>query len=347
MAATDGAPRIDQEGAKFVILGHWLLIETLDIPPTWSVLAVDTAPRRWKSLARTVPTRLMPILTAAAASGERVERQLPKSRHAWSGHHACAIALTGPDGRVHAVQLWVGPGEPPAPPPVATHLLDARTRRTEVRSAGLGPAFDRKRSVWIGAESFEHVERFDDALDLAAIMARATPGSRWCGEICVRTPDGLRTLMMATRNSAADPYLWRGILADVTDSVAPQPKSFEAATVETLVSRNPGMYLAVVDTERVRVIRWISAPVPGLDWSGGTDERTLPHPGDRERIIAARTAIRAGAPSWTLPNLRLADTTGGWITVDVEVSPLPHGPDGTGVPHFALARIDLREPATP
>ncbi|NKY89176.1 GAF domain-containing protein [Nocardia veterana] len=330
-----------------MILGHWLLIETLDVPATWSVLAVDTSPRRWKSLARTVPARLMPILTAAAAGGETVERQLPKSRHAWSGHHACAIPRRGPDERVHAVQMWVGPGEPPPPPPVGTHLFDARTRRTEVRSAGLGRAFDRRRSVWTGAESFEHVERFDDALDLVAVVTRAAPGSRWCGEICVRTPEGLRTLMMATRNSADDPQLWRGVLADITDSVPPQPKSFEAATVDTLVNRNPGMYLAVLDTERVRVIRWISPPVPGLDWTGDTDERTLPHPGDRERIIEARRAIRAGAASWSLPGLRLADIAGGWLTVDVEVSPLPYGADGAGPPHFALARIDLRRTENP
>ncbi|AHH15769.1 hypothetical protein NONO_c09620 [Nocardia nova SH22a] len=326
-----------------MILGHWLLIETLDVPATWSVLAVDTAPRRWKSLARTVPARLMPILTAAAATGEVVDRQLPKSRYAWSGHHARAVALPGPDDRVHAVQMWVGPGRPPPPPAVATQLLDARTRATEVRPVGLGPAFDRGRTIWVGAESFEHVERFDDALELAATVARGTPGSRWCGELVVRTPHGLRTLMMATRNSTADPHLWRGLLADITDSVAPQAKSFEAATVDTLVHRNPGMYLAVLDTERVRVIRWISPPVPGLDWTGGTDERKLPHPADRERIIAARNDIRAGAPSISLPGLRLAAVGGGWLSVDAEVSPLPHGPDGAGIPHFALARIDLRD----
>ncbi|MEV5649078.1 GAF domain-containing protein [Nocardia sp. NPDC052254] len=325
-----------------MILGHWLLIETLDVPATWSVLAVDTTPRRWKSLARTVPARLMPILTAAAVSGEIVERQLPKSRHAWSGHHARAVPLPGPDDRVHAVQMWVGPDTAPAPPPVATQLLDTRTRATEVRSATPGPAFHRRRSVWVGAESFEYVERFDDALDLAATVAHGTPGSRWCGELVVRTADGLRTLMMATRNATDDPNLWRGLLADITDSIAPQAKSFEAATVDTLLSRNPGMYLVVLDTDRIRVIRWISPPVPGLDWTGGTDERALPHPADRERIIAARHDIRAGASSISLPGVRLAAVGGGWITVDAEVSPLPHGPDGTGIPHFALARIDLR-----
>ena len=75
----------------------------------------------------------------------------------------------------------------------------------------------------------------------------------------------------------------------------------------------------------------------------GTDERELPHPADRERILLARHDIRAGAVSVALPGLRLAAVGGDWLTVDVEVSPLPHGPDGAGIPHFALARIDLRD----
>ena len=326
-----------------MIVGHWLLIETLDVPTTWSVLGVDTAPRHWKSLARTVPPRLMPILTAAAAHGKTVERRLPKSRHPWSECFARAVALPGPDERVHAVQMWVGHDDPPAPPPVATHLLDARTRRNEIRPAGLGAAFDRNRTVWVGAESFEHVERFDEALDLAVVVSRAVPGSRWSGELCVRTPAGLRTLMMSTRNSVAAPYLWRSVFADVTESVAPQEKSFEAATVDTLVSRNPRMYLAVLETDRGRLIRWVSRPVPGLNWTGDTDERTLPHPDDLPRIMEARRAIREGAPSWSLPEVRLAAVDGGWITVDAEISPLPYGP-GSVTPHVALARLDLRDP---
>lgn len=325
------------------MVGHWLLIETLDVPDNWSVLGVDTTPRNWKSLARTVPARLMPILTTAVANGTTVERQLPKSRHPWSECFARAVALPGPDERVHAVQMWVGRDDPPAPPPVATHLLDARTRRNEVRSAGLGAAFDRRRTVWVGAESFEHVERFDGALDLAVVVSRAVPGSRWSGELCVRTPAGLRTLMMGTRNSVAAPLLWRSVFADITESVAPQEKSFEAATVDTLVRRNPRMYLAVLDTERAQLIRWISRPVPGLDWTGETDERTLPHPDDRLRVIEARRAIRDGASSWSLPKIRLAAVGGGWITADAEISPLPYGP-GSVAPPFALVRIDLRGP---
>ncbi|MBF6327491.1 GAF domain-containing protein [Nocardia transvalensis] len=323
-------------------IGEWLLIETLDGLESGSVLAVGTAPRQWKSLSRTVPARLLPLVAEAFESRLPVARELPRSRHAWSRRHARAVPIAGPDGCVHGVQFWVGGDDPPQPPPVAPLLLDSNSRRTQVLSAGLGPAFDHGRSVWFGAESFEHVERFDGALDLVATVSRAAPGARWLGEVSVRARDGLRTLLLATRNITGDRYRWRGLLADVTDSVPPQGKSFEATTVDALVSTNPGLYLAVVDTARVRLIRWISAPVPGLRWAGDTDERTMPHPGDRARILAARSDILAGMPFRAVPGLRLAAVDGGWLTVDAEVSPLPYGPPDGSPPEFALVRIELR-----
>ncbi|WP_280316451.1 GAF domain-containing protein [Nocardia wallacei] len=326
-------------------VGEWLLIETLGRPDTWSVLTVGTAPRQWKSLARTVPARLQSVVTAAVEGRAPVDRELPRSRHTWSQQRARALPLLGPGGTVHGVLFRVGDTRA-APPPVAPFLMDARTRRTEVLWQGLGPAFDRGRSVWVGAESFEHMERFDGALDLVATVSRAEPGARWLGTCTVRTPAGLRTLLIATRNGD-DPQCWRGLLADVTDSVPAQGKSFEAATVDTLVSTNPGLYLAVVDTARIRVIRWISAPLPGLRWTGATDERTLPHPADRPRILAARTAILAGTQFHTIPALRLASTTGDWLTIDVEISPLPYGPPDNTPPQFALVRITLPAPLTP
>ncbi|MBF6171367.1 GAF domain-containing protein [Nocardia blacklockiae] len=324
-----------------MILDEWLLIETLGGPETWSVLAVGSAPRQWKSLARTVPSRLLPVLAAAVETREPVELELPRSRHAWSRQRARAVPVLGPDGEVYAVRFRVGDVTVAPVPPVAPFRMDARTRRTEVVSAGLGPDFTRGRSVWVGAESFEYMERFDGALDLVATVSRAEPGTRWSGTCTVRTPGGLRTLLIATRNTD-DPWCWHGLLADVTESVPAQGKSFEAATVDTLMSSDPGLYLAVVDTARVRLIRWISAPVPGLRWTGETDERTLPHPDDRARILAARNDILNGAPFHALSGLRLAATDDTWLTVDVETSPLPYGPAHGGPPQFALVRITLR-----
>ncbi|WP_216894457.1 GAF domain-containing protein [Nocardia alni] len=321
-------------------LGEWLLVETLGPPQTWSVLAVGTSPRHWKSLVRMVPGKLLPLIATACASREPVERILPTSRSAWSRKRALAIPLVGVGDWVHGVHFRVGEGDT-APAGAASYVYTNDDRRLEVTSPGLGPDFDHGRSVWRGAESFEYVERFDGALEWAATMAHSEPGARWLGEMSVRAKSGLRTVMTASRNDTADPRRWRGLLVDITDSVAPQSKSFEAATVDTLVSANPDLYLAVVDTERVRVVRWINGPIPGLRWSGDTEESTLPHPDDLHRIMAARSDIRAGKPVLTLSALRLAATGGGWLLTDAEVTPLPYGIEPQSPPHFALVRFEL------
>jgi hypothetical protein len=89
------------------------------------------------------------------------------------------------------------------------------------------------------------------------------------------------------------------------------------------------------------VLRWISGPIPGLRWSGDTQERSMPHPDDLHRIQAAHNDILAGKPPQALPAVRLAADNGGWLVVDVEVTPLPHGPQDGEPPRFALVRFQL------
>ncbi|WP_433661742.1 GAF domain-containing protein [Nocardia sp. CA-128927] len=334
-------------GGGFVILGRWLLIETLGHVDTWSLLAVGTAPREWKSFQRAVSTRLQPLVATAYTTGTSIDQQLPQSRHNWSGQRILVVPLHGPDDRVHAVRLWVGTGDPPPPVGVAAFGVDARARRIEAIPYDLGPHFEHDRIVWIGAESFELIERFDGALDLVATLARSAPGDRWLDTATVRARTGPRTLLLAARNPDENRYRWLGLAVDVTDSVAPQRKSFEAATLDLLRGAQPNLYLAIVDLAQVRLIRWVTEPVPGLRWGRGTDERTVPHPADRDRIILARNDIRSGVERVTLTGMRLATDTGDWLVADLEASPLPGGTTGTPTPEFALVQLDIIERPQP
>ncbi|MFG1794355.1 GAF domain-containing protein [Nocardia sp. NPDC049149] len=326
-----------------MITERWLLIETLGHVHSWSLLAVGTSPREWKSFQRAVATRFQHLIGAAFASGAVIDEELPQSRHSWSGQRIRVVPLPGPDGRAHAVRLWVGAGEPPPPAGVAAFDVDARTRRIEALPHDLGPHFE-DRVVWIGAESFELIERFDGALDLVAALARSTPGDQWLDTATVRSRTGPRTLLLAARNPEQNRYRWRGLAVDVTESVAPQPKSFEAATLDLLRGAQPNLYLAIVDLAQVRLIRWVTEPVPGLRWGRGTDERTVPHPADRARIIAARNDIRSGTQRVTLTGVRLATDNGDWLVADLEASPLPSGTATLPTPGFALVQLDIIAP---
>ncbi|PXX66548.1 hypothetical protein DFR70_103297 [Nocardia tenerifensis] len=326
-----------------MILGRWLLIETLGHVDTWSLLAVGTAPREWKSFQRAVSPRLQPLVATAYTTGASIDQQLPQSRHNWSGLRIVVAPLHGPGGRVHAVRLWVGTGDPPPPVGVAAFAVDARARRIEVVPYDFGPHFEHERVVWIGAESFEMIERFDGALDLVATLARSEPGDRWLDIATVRASTGPRTLLLAARNPDENRYHWLGLAVDVTDSVAPQRKSVEAATLDLLRGAQPNLYLAIVDLAQVRLIRWVTEPVPGLRWGRGTDERTVPHPTDRERILLARNDIRSGTERVTLTGVRLATDTGDWLVADLEASPLPGATTGAPAPEFALVQLDILE----
>ncbi|MFC4377476.1 GAF domain-containing protein [Nocardia halotolerans] len=320
-----------------MIIGRWQLVETLGSANTWSMLTAGTTPREWTSYQRAIPARLQPLISRAYESGNTVETNLPRSRNPWSELRFRAVPVVWPDGRTHAVKVWVGDHAPSEELPVATFRVDARTRLVHSRPQGLGPHFGSEPVEFRGAESFQRVDRFDGALEIVATLSRSDPQSRWSGIATVPSAIGPRSLLVAARNDAERRLDWRGVSVDVTESVPPQPKSFEATTLELLRDTQPGLYLAIIDTAQVRAVRWVSEPVPGLRWRG-VDERTVPHPDDRARIGAARARILAGAAGVALTGLRLAAEAGGWLVVDVEVSPLP---GGTGAPAFVLAQLQL------
>ncbi|MCX4096248.1 GAF domain-containing protein [Nocardia sp. alder85J] len=321
-------------------LEQWTLIETLGAPQTWSVVATGTAVRHWTSLPRAVPPPLLPMVTAAHATGKTVERRLPQSRSAWSGQRACAIPTVGPDGDVHAVQFRVGPDDPPEPLLTAGFILNCHTRQHR-RGPGMGGAFGDGDYGWEGGDIFQYIQRFDRAVEMMATLNASEPDSRFQGEFSISSYTGLHTVMMATRNSDADPKIWPGVFLDITDSVPPQEESLEAAAVDMLCDSESGQHLALVDTDQGRVSRWLGAAPPNLRWDAGMDVRTIPHPDDRPLILAARRALLDGAATHTVTGLRLAAVDGGWLTADVEARPAPTTAD-FGPPQFALVRMRMR-----
>lgn len=327
-----------------MIIGRWQLVETLGAPGTWSMLTAGTTPREWASYHRAVPAALQPMIEAAHTTGQPVERVLPKSRNPWSEHRFRAVPVLWPGARPHGVKVWVGEEAPQADLAVGSFVVDARARIVRSRPAGLGPHFGSAPVEYTGAEPFQRIERFDRALEIVAILNRSEPESRWSGVPTVHSAIGPRSLLVAARNGVADRrFTWRGLAVDVTDSVAPQAKSFEAATLDLLRDSQPGLYLCILDTAQARQVRWVTEPVPGLRWRG-IDDRLIPHPDDRARIAAARAEILAGAARAELAGVRLATETDGWLVTDVELTPLPAGAEGGAAPLFVLAQLRVTPP---
>lgn len=326
-----------------MIVGRWQLVETLGPPESWSMLTAGTAPREWASYLRAIPAPVQQLVAEVHANGTAGEAVLPVSRRAWSGLRVRAVPVCRPGAAPHGVQVWAGEGDPPPALAVAPFHVDARARTVRIRPAALGQGYRDGEIEWTVPEPFQRVVRFDGALDMVATVTRSAPNGRWLGVATVRSPSGPRSLLLATRNGAgAARHAWRGLAVDVTDSVAPQHKSVEAATLELLADSTPRRYLVVVDTAQVRLVRWVTEPLPGLRWRGA-DERGVPHPDDRARIHQVRAQILAGTNRVALPGLRLATEDGGWLTVDVAASPLPGALTGndSATPEFALVQLQL------
>ncbi|MEV6337453.1 hypothetical protein AB0M12_22365 [Nocardia vinacea] len=79
-----------------------------------------------------------------------------------------------------------------------------------------------------------------------------------------------------------------------------------------------------------------------MRWAG-TDERTVPHPADRARIIEARDAMRSGAAHHRLRAVRLASENNDWIIADLEISPLPGATSNPASPEFVLVQLEIVE----
>jgi hypothetical protein len=128
----------------------------------------------------------------------------------------------------------------------------------------------------------------------------------------------VRNLQMALRNGVdGDPLAWAGLVHDITDIAPPEPAPLDTATLAALRDHDVRTHLALVDLEQIRLIRWITDPVPGIAWRGLVDERPAPHPDDAARIRAAVAELgRTGLAGTRVPDIRLRRLGGGWTVVD-------------------------------
>lgn len=320
--------------------GKWIVVETLGAKETWSVLAVDGKPTEWKSLTRTLPAAALPIISAVYERREPVERILPPSRQLKDGDHVRALPVPGPDGVVHGVHIWIGGAFPEgSPPAVSAFTYGSRARLVEPSAdyyTRFGVPTVDGRSTWTGPEVFRRVVRFDTAMELIGRTIDPTPDDRWQGQLSARLGDGIRRLSLALRNDSTDGTFWRSLIIDTTDSTPPEPVTVETAALAALRARDPSTFIALLDLASVRLIRWVTDPVPGIAWKGVADDRDTPHPDDVQRIFAAAQPVITGAAtSAKVDAVRLRRRDGGWTIVDTSATVLPH----TDGPKLILAEF--------
>jgi len=313
--------------------GTSLLIETLlpGHPPT--VLTDHSGPRAWAPLpriggTRTTTARVREVIATAYDSTRPLNVIVgPRDTHRF---RVTATPVIGPSGAVHAVQLWTGPPDfdPPRPPNVAAIEWSATSRLIEVNAETRDPTEDYPfagRVSLTAPEAFRHVARFDAAMNLISKALEPVPEDRWEGTATIYGPHSLRTVHLAMRSMPAPHHhAWRGIIHDVTDTVAPAEPTLDSVALAAAMAGRAPTAVALMDVTQARLITWFTDPVPAIQWKGTHDDRDTPHPDDVVRIFHTMQRLRTGdEKTATIPGVRLRRLHGGWTVVDARITVIP------------------------
>lgn len=314
-----------------------VLVETLggkSEDGEWTVLAVDGHPVQWRSILRVLPMGVQPLLAQAYRRRARVATRLPARAGGESDADPTAevvVAVTpvlGPGDRVHAIQVCYASEGEALPLP---YLVTAVDYSSDERSIYLGAnpfgwELPDSRTSWTVPEAFRFVERFDDAMDLILHTLDPAEWLRWTGDITVRVGDAARRYRLVLRGGAGDERTQlRGLLLDVTESLAPEPASVDYATLAALGRRHEDhSYLALADVHKLRIIRWITDPIPGIQWKGTVDQRDTAHPDDIALVRGElERVLREGLSRNVIENIRMRRIGGGWTVIDVVSTMVP------------------------
>ncbi|MQY20556.1 GAF domain-containing protein [Nocardia macrotermitis] len=310
-------------------MGSRVLIETLGEYEDWSVLAVDERPVPWRSVARVLRPAVQRVIEPVWRGGEPVE--VVAARRSRDGEQDEIIRATpvfGPDGQIYAVQVRSAAVDEKLPEPYSVVAFDYSSERRSIRLADnpFGWAMPKERSHWTVPEAFRYVRRFDGSMELILHTRDSRESTRWAGDVTACVGEESRRFHLALRNGAGTARTrWRGLLHDVTEFLAPEPASVDTAAFAALGRQRSGRtHLVLADVEKVRLIRWVTDPIPDIQWKGVVDDRDTPHPDDVVRILTeVDRAVRAHETGGRLGGIRLRRTDGGWTVVDAVASLVP------------------------
>ncbi|GGF96068.1 hypothetical protein GCM10007304_07530 [Rhodococcoides trifolii] len=315
--------------------GVWIFVETLcGDPAQATVVGLGERDKEWASLTRAVPSK--GAYAAAVPAITRCVETASNATVAISGTDDCIVArpALGPQGTVHGVVLWHGPADAvPASWPAAAGF-DWSSETREVRLArelrALLGLDDTRPSITM-AEAFQSVIEFDDgALGFMSATLRRASDNKWIGSLTVRTGDGPMPVRTAMRSlSAPDESYWRAVTFESRRPAVPSTRLVESLALEAL-SRNSDTAVALIDLEKVRIVRWITEPIPNIAWKGVRDQRDTPHPDDVDRIVTSIRTFYRGSTESDLGRIRLRRLGGGWTVVDARAT-LVSVPDGPGL----------------
>ncbi|OOK76356.1 hypothetical protein BZL30_3354 [Mycobacterium kansasii] len=311
----------------------WLLVETLGDEP-----AVVAQGRQLKNLVPiTTFLRRSPHLSAVRTAiteslqtGQSLSSITPKSDRV-----ICTEPVVMSDGRVHGVQVWIGPAgaeppERPIPGPLKWDLTlgVATDTRESLINSGKNPDVE----VTYGrafAEDLPSRELSPNETRVLAMVVKPEPGQTLCSTWDLTDWQGNPIRLGFTARSALEPgrtaaSTWSRERLTGGRTQRPPGAGRRPGTEDSRRTRAGRVHRALVDLNTWTLLKWLDEPCPFYDWRVNEPDKPRVHPDDQELIAAMTKEFANGATSGVL---RLPGNDTDWVPVHVTVNRIELEPE--------------------
>jgi hypothetical protein len=240
------------------------------------------------------------------------------------------------DGRIHGVQVWIGPAdedppERPTPGPLKWDLtLGAATdTRESLTNSGKNPDVE----VVFGrafAEDLPSRQLNPNESKVLTMAAQVEPGRTLCSTWDLTDWQGnpIRIGFVARTGLERGPDRQDHLIARAmiwrTELGGPVVSTDDLAYRILSGLTQAGVHRALVDLDSWRLLEWLDEPCPFYDWRGADTDRPRVHPDDTEAIAAMAKEFVDGSASRVL---RMRGFNDDWVPVHMTVNRVEVEPD--------------------
>jgi Family of unknown function (DUF5628)/Domain of unknown function (DUF5593) len=305
----------------------WLLVETLGSEP-----AVVAQGRKTKNLVpiSTFLRRNPHLMAVQTAIGETVRGGQGLSSITPKNDRVIRTEVVQmSDGRIHGVQVWIGPPdmEPPdrpLPGPLVWDLSSGVAMGTSESLANTG--FDPSKTASNGRTLAEDLPKRDLNPSEAKVLSMAIkrePGETFCStwDMADYTGEPITVGFVArSLHEAVDDERSRMVLRAMNwraerENPSDRPDHLAQRILNGLAQ--PGVHRALVDLSNWTLLKWLDDPAPFFDWRASMAGEHVIHPADRAEMVRMTDEFGRGAASGVL---RMLANGGGWTPVHITVN---------------------------
>ncbi|HTM86150.1 MAG TPA: PAS domain-containing protein [Mycobacterium sp.] len=305
----------------------WLLVETLGSEPA----VVARGPQTKNLIPISALLRRNPNLMAIqSAIGETV--QAGQGLSIITPKHDRVIrteVVRMSDGRIHGVQVWVGPvdAEPPERPipgPLKWDLSSGIATDTpeSLRNSGMNPETEATHGRAF-ADDLPTRDLNASETQVLSMVIKPTPGNTFCTTWDVTDFRGdpitvgfVARVELEPQERGPDRLICRAMNWRSERVTTAAPTDYLAQRILDGLAQ-PHVHRAIVDLDNWKLLKWLDPPAPFFDWRSREGGPARIHPADSRHMDTMAIEFSTGATSAVL---RMRTTDGGWQPVHMTVN---------------------------